>query len=454
MARPEIPIATLATVACNDKAPSEVDVVVVGGGIAGVSTALALAERGVRVCVCEKGRIAGEQSSRNWGWVRQMGRDPAEMPLAIESLKIWRTLDEKHRIETGFRETGISYLCRNAREQTKVEQWEETGKRFGVSQKVLDSGGIAKLLPGAASGFTLGLHTPSDGRAEPSLAVPALARAAQGLGAVMLDSCAVRGIETASGNVSAAVTEHGPVRCNAVIVAGGAWSRLFLGNLGVRFPQLKLLATAGRVDGVHDAPGMPVGGGDFAFRRRLDGGFTVALRNTNIAPIVPDSVRLFAEFVPAVKRHWHELRLEIGKQFLTELAMPRRWAADERTPFEMHRTLDPAPRASLIRKALVTLRRAFPLFATAQITHTWAGLIDVTPDELPVIDSVEGHPGLYLVSGFSGHGFGTGPAAGQLMAQLVTRETPCVDPEPFRLSRFGSVRPTPSVQGNVAAGRV
>src|SRR4029077_12453365 len=69
--------------------PAEADVVVIGGGIVGASTALCLAERGVSVARCEKGRVAGEQSSRNWGWCRKAGRDHAEIPLAVESLRLW-----------------------------------------------------------------------------------------------------------------------------------------------------------------------------------------------------------------------------------------------------------------------------------------------------------------------------------------------------------------------------
>ena len=440
MVLPRSQVSALAVVSCDTEKPSEVDVVVVGGGIAGVSTALALAERNIRVCLCEKGRIAGEQSSRNWGWVRQMGRDPAEMPLAIESLKIWRSFERNYGIETGFRSTGICYLCRTAGEKAKVEKWAKTGEAFGLEQHVLGSSRIARLLPASTKEFTLGLHTPTDGRAEPSLAVPALAGKARELGAVLLEGCAVRGFETAGGKVSDAVTEHGNIRCDAIVVAGGAWTRLFLGNVGVPFPQLRILSTAARADGVENAPEMPVGGGDFAFRRRLDGGFTIALRNTNIAPLVPDSVRLFADFLPAVKRHWRELRFEIGSEFVTELRTPRRWSVDESTPFEARRTLDPTPRVSLNHKALVALRRAFPSFASARITHSWAGLIDTTPDELPVLDRVDRYPGLFVASGFSGHGFGTGPAAGLLMAQLVNCESPCVDPRPFSLSRFGPSR--------------
>src|SRR5690349_21109240 len=102
--------------------PKHADVVIVGGGIVGTSTALFLAERGVSVALCEKGLIGAEQSARNWGWVRQMGRDPAEVPLAVESLALWRGLNERVGAETGFRQTGITYLCETQKESAAYEE--------------------------------------------------------------------------------------------------------------------------------------------------------------------------------------------------------------------------------------------------------------------------------------------------------------------------------------------
>ncbi len=436
MVTQQTPTAILETVRSDPHLPGEVDIVIVGGGIAGVSTALFLAEKGLRVCLCEKGQIGAEQSSRNWGWTRQMGRDPSEMPLSIESMRIWRSFDTQFGIDVGYRETGITYLCRNAREIREAEGWAETGRLFQLPQENLDAKRIADVLPGIEPGFTFALHTISDGRAEPTMAAPAIAAGARARGASILTECAVRGIETAGGRVSAAITERGAIPCSAIVVAGGAWSRLFLGNLGIDFPQLKLLVSAARIDNVSNVPEMPVGGGDFAFRKRLDGGFTIALRNTNIAPIVPDSFRLLPEFLPTFVKSWRELKLRIGRQFVNELAMPRQWALDGETPFERVRVLDPAPHEPFNRRAVRNLRRVFPAFSSARITDDWAGLIDATPDGVPVIDQVEEQPGLFLSSGFSGHGFGIGPGAGMLMAQLIAGETPLVDPAPFRLARF------------------
>ena len=89
------------------------------------------------------------------------------------------------------------------------------------------------------------------------------------------------------------------------------------------------------------------------------------------------------------------------------------------------------------RKAASNLARAFPAFAPARMAQAWGGLIDSTPDSVPVIGPVQAVPGFFLMSGFSGHGFGIGPGAGRLMSELVTGATPVVDPAPFRFERFG-----------------
>jgi glycine/D-amino acid oxidase-like deaminating enzyme len=411
-------------------------VVIIGGGIAGSAAAFFLAEKGLRVVVCEKGRFAGEQSSRNWGWVRQMGRDTAELPLAVESLNLWRELEPRWGIRTGFRQTGIVYAFRPGEREEDLASWAEIARQYQLPIRSLGRDEIAELLPGIAPGFEVAFHTANDGRAEPSMAAPALARAAHERGAVLLEGCAVRAIETEAGRVSGVITEKGVIRCSAAVVAGGVWSRLFLGNLDITFPQLKLLATTMRVETSENVPEMPVGGSDFALRKREDGGYTVSRRNASVALIVPDSFRFFADFLPSLKTSWRELRLRIGRQFLTELAMPRHWAADAATPFERFRCLDPAPSERLNQAGLTNTGRAFPAFSKARVTHQWAGLIDATPDAVPVIGPIPSVPGLFLSSGYSGHGFGIGPGAGRLMADLVAGDSPIVDPAPFRFDRL------------------
>ncbi len=416
--------------------PDKVDVVVIGGGIIGVCTALTLAERGLRVALCEKGLIGGEQSGRNWGWVRQMGRDPTELPLAMLSLVRWKEMNERTGEETGFRQSGIAYLCRNARQEAEYEAWLIHARNYGLDTSLLRQDELRRNLPGIADGFSAALYTPSDGRAEPFKATPAIARAAIRAGAHVLAGCAVRAVDRTAGRISGVITEKGPIACSAVVLAGGAWSRLFAGNMGLDFPQLKILGTVARSTHVAGVPNMPVGADNFAFRRRLDGGFSIAMRNANVAPIVPDSFRLFSDFAPTLVKSWHELRLRIGSRFIAEWKAPRTWSPDAISPFENVRVLDPAPVEAFNREGLSNLIKAFPAFAEARIAQSWAGLVDVTPDAVPVIGPVKSIPGFFVASGFSGHGFGIGPGAGQLAAELVTGLSPSVDPSPFRFDRF------------------
>lgn len=420
----------------DEEFPAQADVVIIGGGIIGVATALTLAERGVSVALVEKGVIAGEQSARNWGWTRQMGRDAAELPLTMASLRLWSQMNERIGDETGWRRTGITYLCYNKRDMDIWGGWYEKGKAYGLDSQMLTGGQVTDLLPGSAGGLIGGLHTPSDGRAEPTIAAVAMANAARRAGARILTQCAARGVEKSAGKISAVMTERGRIACSSVVLAGGAWSRLFAGNMGLDFPQLKVMGTVARVTGIDGISDMPVAASDFAYRKRLDGDYTVALRNANIANIVPDSFRLFAEYMPSFVQTWRELKLRVGKTFLEEMSMPKSWSLDQRTPFEAIRTLDPVPARSFNQKALAKLARAYPAFAKAKIVNEWAGMMDVTPDAVPVISEIASVPGFHIASGFSGHGFGIGPGAGQLMADIVMGTTPLVDPKPFHISRL------------------
>jgi glycine/D-amino acid oxidase-like deaminating enzyme len=420
--------------------PARAGVVIIGGGIIGVCTALFLAEKGHSVVLCEKGRIGGEQSSRNWGWCRTMGRDAREIPLAIESLRLWRGMNEQTNRETGYRQPGILYLCETEKEIAAQEQWLSEARQYQVDARLLRGAAIDALVPGGSSLFVGAMHTPTDGRAEPSQAAPAIAEAARDKGATILTECAVRGIETQGGRVAGVVTEKGRIACDAVVLAGGAWSRLFCGNAGVELPQLKVLGSVFRTAPLDGAPDITAGGSVFAFRKRLDGGYTIARRNANVADITPDSFRLLLQYLPTLRQNYGEVRLRLSRRFFEEWGIQRRWSLDEATPFEAVRVLDPAPKQATLEEARTALSRAFPAFARMQVAESWAGLIDVTPDAVPVIGEVAAIPGFFLATGFSGHGFGIGPGAGRLVADLVAGDTPVVDPAPFRFSRFGDKR--------------
>jgi glycine/D-amino acid oxidase-like deaminating enzyme len=423
-------------IAAHAALPGHVDTVVVGGGIIGAAAAYFLAERGVSVALCEKNQIACEQSGRNWGWCRQMGRDPRELPLIIESLKLWRALDSRLGERTGFKQCGILYLCETDQQLEAKARFLELAREHQLDTRLISGAEAERRLPGCTRTWRGALFTPSDGRAEPQLAAPAFARAAMRRGATIHTHCAVRGVETAGGRISAVVTEAGTIRCNSVVVAGGAWSRLFCGQHSIGLPQLGVVNTVARTEPFDVGIEHSFSGGSFAVRRRLDGGFTLAHRHLSVADIVPDSFRLFFKFLPALRLDWRGLRLRFGQRFLDDARQSRRWSLDRPSPFEMVRVMDPMPVQAILKQALSGLKTYFPRLAEARLAAQWAGLIDVTPDAVPVIDEVAKIPGFYLATGFSGHGFGIGPGAGRLIADLVTGAHPIVDPRPFRYSRF------------------
>jgi glycine/D-amino acid oxidase-like deaminating enzyme len=424
--------------------PQRAAVVVVGGGIIGVSAAFSLAQKGVSVVLCEKGDIAGEQSSRNWGWCRKMGRDPRELPLIIESLRLWGRMNETVGAETGFRVTGIAYLCETAEEEASRASWLDHAREYQLDTRMIGADETARLLPGSARRYRGALYTPSDGRAEPQKAAPAIAAAARRLGATILTRCAARGVESQAGKVAAVVTERGRIACDAVLLAGGAWSRLFCGNLGLDLPQLKVRSSVLRTERLDGGPETAAAGAGFAFRKRLDGGYTVANLHASVAEIVPDSFRLFADFWPLWRSGQARVHIRMDRRFGEEWRTPRRFPLDRPTPFEAVRTLDPEPITVVNDRALASLSQSFPVFRQARVAQQWAGMIDVTPDAVPVISPVAALPGFFVATGFSGHGFGIGPAAGRLAADLVTGNPPLVDPAPFRFERYrdGS-RPRP-----------
>ncbi|HMO07216.1 MAG TPA: FAD-dependent oxidoreductase, partial [Paracoccaceae bacterium] len=212
--------------------PAAADVAVVGGGIAGVMTAWHLADLGLRAVVLEKGRVAGEQSGRNWGWIRAQGRDPAELPLILDARRQWEGLAAALGPGLGHRRCGVLYLAGSATEMAGFEAWLPHAQAHGLDTELWPRAAAADRL-GPAGGWQGALWTASDARAEPWAALPLIARAAVTKGVRIIEGCAARALDLAGGRVAGVVTERGRIAAPAVVVAGGAWSRLFLCRHGV-----------------------------------------------------------------------------------------------------------------------------------------------------------------------------------------------------------------------------
>ncbi|WP_313374404.1 FAD-binding oxidoreductase [Pantoea sp. CTOTU50773] len=416
--------------------PDATTVVVIGGGIVGLTAALTLAERNIPVVVLEKGRIAGEQSSRNLGWIRKTSRALEDIPLAQAADRLWAGMAARVGSDVGYRQAGIMFVARNEQQMSLHEKWLSGVSAAGLDTRLLSHAQIAAQVPGGAEKWAGGIYTASDGRAEPTLAASAMANAAIARGAIIMDHCAVRGLVTSNGKVSGVMTERGEIRCDQVLLAAGAWSRRFLGNHGINLPTLPLICSVMRTKPLEGPANIAVGAPDFSFRKHQDGGFIITQRGALDAPITLDHLLIGTRYMPQLRQARDNLRISLGKYFVKDLALARRWRNDRRSPFEQVRTLDPLANPALNQEAMRNLRAAWPVFQQAEMAESWAGVIDVTPDSNPVIGPVASIPGLTLATGFSGHGFGTSPAAGQLAADLVTGHTPIIDPAPYRFERL------------------
>ncbi|MBS9721145.1 FAD-binding oxidoreductase [Tianweitania sp. BSSL-BM11] len=429
------PIALTNTADFAGPLPEAVDVAIIGGGIIGVMTAWALRKKGLSVLVCEKGRVAGEQSSRNWGWIRQQGRDYAELPIMVDTIRIWKALDEKLRTGIGFKQSGITYLARNEAKLAEHEKWLAGARAYGVDTRLLTRRETEAMLPNSAN-WVGAMTTPSDAMAEPFVAVPVLAHAAVESGVIIREDCAVRSLDIAGGKVQGVFTEHGRVRCERVVVAAGVWSSLLLANHGIRIPQLGVVSSVISTQAMQAF--FPAAACDdrFAIRRRADGGYTLTPWSTHDFFIGPDAFRNLSAYLPQLRDDFRSTHFSLfaPKTYPDAWGTRRRWTPDEQSPFERCRILHPRPNETELNKVLASFAAAFPVVGKPQVRSTWAGMIDTMPDLLPLVDRAPIN-GVTIATGMSGHGFGIGPGMAEVIADLVQERSPKYNLSAFRLGR-------------------
>lgn len=417
--------------------PKSVDVAIIGGGIIGVCSAYELARKGARVALFEKGIIAGEQSGRNWGWCRQQNRTLFELPMAMHALRRWGELNQETGEDTGFRREGIVYTTTRAEDINQWEVWEKGARELGFISHILSSKETKAKSPDSTTEWLGGLFSPDDGRAEPAKAAPAIARGLIRLGGYVFQNCAVRGLELENGKVSGVLSEHGRVRAQTVIGAGGAWNGRMCRQHGIGLPVTNVVGTAFTTTVAPEITPGCLTTPTVAMRRRLDGGYTVAAPGRGRIDLAPLGMRYATKFYAAYRSKLQKkLTYRIGKPFFSGPEALGRWSPDSVSPFEKYRILDPRPDAGLAFNTLAACQHEYPKLADTSIDQLWAGAIDTTPDLVPIISMVSSLPGFIVASGFSGHGFGIGPGAGRLIADMASGDEPIVDPTPYRLSRF------------------
>jgi len=367
-------------------------IVVIGGGITGAATASELAREGHAVTLFEKHRIAAMASGWTLGGVRQSGRHPAELPLARAAVDIWATLHERLDADVEYAQGGNVRLARTPDEVAVIRNLVAAQRALGLDLAFLDgSAAVRDVAPALSPTVLAASFCPTDGHANPVKATRAFADDARRHGATVREGVAVHALVVEGARITGVQTADGFMGADAVVVAAGVNTPALLAPLGLHLPlSLQIVHV------VQTAPMAPcfapvfgVANADCAGRQEADG----RLRFTNGRGRWPGDAD-----------SWSEAALK--------------------------------PSADDVQQLVDRVARFLPVVATAPIARTWGGLIDLTPDGLPVLDAPAAVAGLVVAAGFSGHGFCLGPVSGQVCADLALGRAPRHDRSAFGIDRF------------------
>jgi len=372
------------------------DIVVIGGGITGTATAHALALEGYSVTLVERRGIAAMASGWTLAGVRQSGRHPAELPLAQAAVALWQDLGERLDADVEYRRKGNLRLARTEAEVPVIRDVVESQRRLGLSLDFLpDNRAIRAIAPALSDSILAASFCATDGHANPAKTTNAFADVARRAGASIREGVSALALKSTGGRITGVLTSEGTIAAGRVVVAAGVNTPSLLAPLGLDLPLAVKIVSV-----VQTAPLPPcfeqvfgVANADCAGRQQVDG----RMRFTNGLgdwPGDPDD--------------WSEAAL--------------------------------APTLKDTAKLVKLVSQVLPAAGTATIARTWGGLIDLTPDALPVIDTAPGIEGLTVAAGFSGHGFCLGPISGLLCADLTLGRAPRLDLSAFRFDRFAGRR--------------
>lgn len=416
--------------------PAEADVVVIGGGIAGASIAWEIAKRKGNVVLLEKGQIGFEQSSRAWGFVRQQGRDPSEVPLMMAGNKIWQELQAELGEDIEWVQAGNLKIAYDEERIEELRNWLPVAREFNLDTSLLSATEIRNLIPGIQGPIVGGMFTPSDGHAEPTKVAPAIGRAAAREGATVVTYCAAERVEVSGGHVSAVVTEKGTIHTPVVVCAAGGWSKKLGRTVGLSLPQIQVRNTVAETTAAPPVTEIGVWAPDVAFRQRPNGAFYIARGGRSDYDITTESFRGTRMFAANYVKNRGMFNLRIGGELVRDVVRSLPGSPAREHPFAHTVHVEPEPNLQTAWRSLEGLKTMFPTLDDIGMKRVFAGLIDSTPDAVPVMGEVERPRGFFFATGFSGHGFALGPIVGRVMAELILDGSTQFDLRPMRFSRF------------------
>lgn len=366
------------------------DVIVIGSGIVGSSTALYCAKRGLSVIVLDKDVVGNGASCRCGGGVRASARNVKEIPLAKYAIEnLWPTLAQELDCDIEYLQGGNLRLAVGEAQQQKLKNLAASSAQQGLDIHMLDGDETRRLCPHVSEKVTGSAFCPTDGHANPLKTTLGMYRHNRRLGVHYITGDEAVALRKIRGKVRQVVTARGNVyEGEQVVVAAGAASRAILNTVGVEIPMRQKLIEMFVTEAAPHAF-------DFMFSS-TDGAFYGHQTE-------------HGSFIFGSDSGWEHYPILREEERTLQVTAP-----------------------AITRGVL----QYFPELAGLKVIRTWSGWIDLTPDLIPCIGPAEEAPGLLMATGYSAHGFCLGPVTGKILAGLICGEAPCVDYTPLRYNRF------------------
>lgn len=415
------------------------DVIIIGGGIVGCAAAYYLAKRGVKVVLLEKNKIGSEGSGLCAGVIRNVGSEPAEIPLRIASVEIWKHVSQDLKWQTGYVDGGVLYPAETEEQLEEMEKWTQMAQGMGVNCRMVTPEEIKKLIPPYEDPVSGGVYGEREGHAVPLMATQAWGKAAQEAGAHIYTKTPCWDIEVSGGRVISVVTDRGErIKTKTVLNAAGVYARrlakmvdfhvpykivsLNLAETVPLPPLFKVLYRAPRSIAWQNPDNTLGFVGPTAVAMDHDLGFDVFENPLIWWP----RYRVFRKIM------WLHLNMgHIAREFKRVFGFTH--DIRRRATFP---NVEPKPAIHRLEKYAEMQWEVMPSLRGTKVARMWAGFIDITPDFLPIIGELHKPEGFVIATGLCGHGFSMGPIIGRLVSEIIIDGKPSISLEEFSPYRF------------------